>query len=107
MSRLTVPALVTAFAAMIGTTSCSPGASPEGGQSGKSESSASVSATATHFQRLGYDFAVPPGWTAQEGYLDWPVTGGSPPRLGAPTFDDLLSPASDPRILIGKQPVPD
>jgi hypothetical protein len=65
-----------------------------------------VSATLTHFQRLGYSFDMPEGWRFEEGYVDWEVTGG-PPRVGLPAFDDFLSPESDPRILVGERPVRD
>src|SRR3954447_3755728 len=99
MSRLSVPALIATVAALIGTTSCSPAGSPKA-------ASASASTTATHFQRLGYSLVVPSGWTSKEGYLDWGQVGG-PPRIGAPAFDDVLSPSEDPRMLIGSQPVTD
>jgi hypothetical protein len=113
MSRLTVPALAATCAALLGTTACSSGSSSAvqaGGSPSTSPStsaSASASATPTHFARLGYSLAVPPGWTSQEGSQDWPLTGSGPPRVAVSTFDDLLSPSSDPRILIGEQPVPD
>jgi hypothetical protein len=107
MRRRTVPALVATSAALIVTTSCSSGVTSGAGPSASPAASASGSATATHFQRLGYSLAVPAGWTSHEGSTDWPVTGGGPPRVGAPAFDDFLSPSSDPRILVGSQPVAD
>jgi hypothetical protein len=104
MSRITVPTLVFACAALIGTTSCSPTTSQQSADTGTASASASV--TPTHFQRLGYSLAVPQGWHSQEGSLDWAGIGG-PPRVGVPTFDDILSPSEDPRILVGEQPVGD
>src|SRR4051812_28007766 len=105
MGRVTVPAMVFACAALIATAACSRPTSQRSGQ--PEPAAASVSATPTHFHRLGYSFAIPQGWRSQEGSLDWEGVGG-PPRVGVPTFDDFLSPVDeDPRILIGEQPVRD
>jgi hypothetical protein len=107
MSRITVTTLVFALGPLIATASCSSPTSKQSAERGSASTPTPVSAQPTHFQRLGYSFAEPPGWQAVEGSLDWQVTGGGPPRVGLPAFDDFLSPGSDPRILIGKQPVPD
>jgi hypothetical protein len=106
MSRLTVPALALTCAALVATASCSTPTSPGGQPASSGSAGASATVASSHFQRLGYRLAVPRGWSPLEGQLEWAQTGG-PPRIGAPAFDDFLSPTADPRILVGERPVPD
>jgi hypothetical protein len=91
----------TAATVLLMAASCSSASTPEG-----RAADARTTPTPAVFHRLGYRFAPPRGWLTEEGSADWAGTG-VPPRLGNSAFDAFVPPSADPRILVGKRPVPD
>jgi hypothetical protein len=106
VDRLARPIFALALTGLGVLSGCS-GPSDQASQPGSAAPSDSASPAATSFNRLGYRFAVPKDWQAQEGYLDW-ETLNSIPSPGTPAFDTFSGPL-DPEvwIVIGKRPVRD